>query len=492
MQLRCLHATGATFAVRNHDPDGDDGPTIDVADSIVTLAAVERGDGDDISAVADAAAADISGMADHLGEQTVVLVSFADLTDRPAPEGTTTAALDALADRLDGDVYRVPVADHVAVDLDTRGHPHASQAFEISSPDRTGGEWFVAEDGGLAAPDAHDLLTDGHLPGRLSEDRLFPDTGPPLADDGDLLPLGAFVRETLLEFVTDRFRATGAVPVDSDSGALDPREFVADASALPLAVYTKDGTLATAVRPDDALDSFTRHLDILADLLDDIGLDAQPVCRFDADFLGGNRESVVALADRFDGSVLVDPHTDADRPLRLELLICADGRRLSEPAVWLDAGDTPAVCTRLDDLTRLAAAVARAAADRDIPHLPTWLSPTQLRLIPLTYDDIDRCVEIAEDIPGVRVDIDDRDIPVGERLDDASEEWIPYDAVIGEGDEERFGVTVRVAERERAFTTGSFAQSIDCETAGFPDRPRPLPLRYTDCPDPFRPQPSEQ
>jgi hypothetical protein len=487
MQLRCLHATEATFAVRDHDPAGDGhGPTIDVADSIVALVAVEGGDAEDISGVADAAAADIAEMADHLGEQTVVLVPVADLTDTPAADDTTTSVLDALADRLDGDVHRVPVADHVAVDLEARGHPHASQFFEISPPDRTGGEWFVFDDGDLVAPDEHDLLTDGHLPDRLSGDRLFPDAGPPLADDA-LLPLGTFVRDTLLDFVMDRFRATGAVPVD-ESGTLDPWKFAADDSALGLAVYAGDGTLAAAVRPDDALDTAAAHADLLTDLLDDIGLDAHPVCRLDADFFENNREQVVELADRFDDSLLVDSRSDPDQPLEVDLLVCADGHRLAEPTISLDAGDENAVVrTQLGDPTRLTAAVARAA-DRDTPVLPTWLSPTQLRLIPLTDDDIERCVAIADDLPSVRVDIDDRDIPVGERLGDASQQWIPYDAVIGEGDEERFGVTIRAEEREREFTTDSFAQAIDCETANFPDRRRPLPLRYTDCPARFREQ----
>lgn len=489
MQLRCLHATGATFAVRDHDPDSDGhGPTIDVADSIVALVAVERRD-DDRSGVADAAAGHVSDMAEQLGEQTVVLVPFADLTDTPARQRSVSATLDALADRLGADVHRVPVGNHVAVDLEARGHPHASQAFEVSPPDRTDGEWLRFDDGDLAPADAHRLLADGRLVDRLADDRLWPDTGPPLADGDTLLPLGTSLRDSLVDLVTDRFRSSGALPADSNSGPLDPREFVSDPSALPLALYTDTLELAAAVRPATALDTFSRHLDLLVDLLADLELDVEPVCRLDPRFFEDNRERIADLTERFDRSPLVERRSDPDQPLQLELLVCAEGRRLLESAVWLEESEeTPVVRTRLGDSTRPVAAIARRAADRDIPHLPAWLSPTQLRLLPLTDDDIERCVAIAEDLTAVRVDIDDRDLPVSQRLDDASQQWIPYDAVVGEGDEERFGVTIRSEGRERGVTTDSFTQCIDCETAGFPDRPRPLPLRYTECPDLFRSQ----
>ncbi len=498
MQLRCLHANAATFAVRDHDPEGDgSGPTVDVSGSIVALVAVETADADRLPQVADVAADRIAEMAANLGEQTVVLVPFADLTDSPANDATATRALDALADRLDGEVHSVPVGEPVAFDLDARGHPHANQAFDIDPPSRTNGEWLVIDDGEFASVDENQLLADGQLIDRLAADRLWPDAGPPLADGDCLLPAGTFLRDSLVDLATNRFRSGGALPVGrvaaETADSPNPQEFVTDESDFPLDLSTTNTSgpeLATAIPPENALEPLARHLDLTLTLLADLALDAQPVCRVDSAVFERNRDWFADRAQRFDQPLLVERRADADQPVRVELPLCAEGYRVAEPTVWLEDTDEGTVVRSrpLGDPTRFVAALARHAAQRDPPQFPTWLSPTQLRLIPLEADYTERCTEIADDLAaaGVRVDIDDRDIPVSERLDDAAAAWLPYDAVIGAGDEERFGVTVRAARREREFTTDSFAQSVDCETAGFPDQQRPLPLRYTDCPALFR------
>ncbi|WP_436902551.1 threonyl-tRNA synthetase editing domain-containing protein [Halovenus halobia] len=504
MQLRCLHANAATFAVRDHDPDSDgSGPTVDVSGSIVALVAVETADADAPGQVADVAADRIAEMAANLGEQTVVLVPFDGLTDTPAPEATETAALDALADRLDGEVHRVPVGEPFAFDLDARGHPHANQAFEIDPPSRTDGEWLLLDDGDLASVDGHRLLADGQLIDRLAADRLWPDAGPPLAEGDYLLPAGAFLRDSLVDLATDRFRSAGALPVgrvpEESADSPNPHEFVTGESDFPLALYTANTSapvLATAIQPEDALETLARHLDLTLTLLADLALDAQPVCRVDSAFLERNRDWFADRAQRFNQPLLVERRADADQPVRVELLLCAERYRVAEPTVWLEDTDERTVVRSrpLGDPTRLVAALARHAAQRDPPQFPTWLSPTQLRLIPLADEHTDLCAPIADDLAaaGVRVDIDDRDLPVSERLDDAAAEWVPYDAVIGAEDAERFGVTTRTDQREREYTTDSFAERIERETAGFPDRPRPLPRLYTDSPARFRARPTDE
>ncbi len=502
MQLRCLHANAATFAVRDHDPEGDNsGPTIDVSGSIVALVAVETADADRLAQVADAAAAKITEMADNLGEQTVVLVPFDGLIDTPASEATATAALDALGKRLDGEVHRVPVGKALAFDLDARGHPHANQPFEIDPPERTDGEWLVLDDGELASVEQHRLLADGQLIDRRSPDRLWPDAGPPLAEDDWLLPAGTFLRDSLVDLATDRFRSAGALPLgrvaDGESDVPAHHEFVTDESDLPLALYTNNTDcpeLATAVQPEEGLETLAHHLELLTTLLTDLTLDAEPVCRVDSAFFEQNRDWFVNLAQRFDQPLLVERRADADQPVKIELLLCDDGYRLAEPSVWLEETDEGAVVRSqpLGDPTRLVAVLARRAAERDPPQFPTWLSPTQLRLIPLEDDHTELCDAIAEDVAaaGVRVDIDDRNLPVSERLDDAAAEWLPYDAVIGDGEAKQFGVTVRADKREMEFTPSTLAAHIADETAGWPALNNAFPRRYSDCPDSFRQSPS--
>lgn len=79
--------------------------------------------------------------------------------------------------------------------------------------------------------------------------------------------------------------------------------------------------------------------------------------------------------------------------------------------------------------------------------LPYWLSPTQLRLIPVSESHIEYCRDLASKFEGVRVDIEDSDRTVGRKIRDAEKEWIPYIAVIGDKEEESGVLTVRKREK---------------------------------------------
>ncbi|MCK5773943.1 MAG: threonine--tRNA ligase [Thermoplasmata archaeon] len=84
------------------------------------------------------------------------------------------------------------------------------------------------------------------------------------------------------------------------------------------------------------------------------------------------------------------------------------------------------------------------------PTLPFWLSPTQLRLIPVSDEQLDLCKELADRLGEFRVDIDDTDRTVGRRIRDSEKEWIPFTAVIGDREAESGNLTVRIRNREKA------------------------------------------
>jgi threonyl-tRNA synthetase len=79
--------------------------------------------------------------------------------------------------------------------------------------------------------------------------------------------------------------------------------------------------------------------------------------------------------------------------------------------------------------------------------LPYWLSPTQLRLIPVSGEHIDLCRDLLSKLEGVRVDIEDTDRTVGRKIRDAEREWIPYIAVIGDKEAETGVLTIRKREK---------------------------------------------
>lgn len=82
-----------------------------------------------------------------------------------------------------------------------------------------------------------------------------------------------------------------------------------------------------------------------------------------------------------------------------------------------------------------------------VPMLPVWLSPTQVRIIPVTSKHNEYAEKVASAID-YRVDIDDRDETVGKKIRDAGKEWIPYVAVVG--DEEAAANTVTVTIRRES------------------------------------------
>jgi threonyl-tRNA synthetase len=81
-------------------------------------------------------------------------------------------------------------------------------------------------------------------------------------------------------------------------------------------------------------------------------------------------------------------------------------------------------------------------------HLPLWLSPTQVRLIPIKPEFLQFCKNLADKITDsqIRVDIDDRNESIGKRIRDAETEWIRYILVIGEKEINATAVNVRDRE----------------------------------------------
>jgi len=84
------------------------------------------------------------------------------------------------------------------------------------------------------------------------------------------------------------------------------------------------------------------------------------------------------------------------------------------------------------------------------PMLPVWLSPTQVRIIPLSDKFLDPAVKTCDRIESmnIRVDVDDRKESMGKKIRDAEREWVPFVLVIGEKEVEQGMVSVRTRGQE--------------------------------------------
>ncbi|RLI88068.1 MAG: threonine--tRNA ligase [Archaeoglobales archaeon] len=121
-----------------------------------------------------------------------------------------------------------------------------------------------------------------------------------------------------------------------------------------------------------------------------------------------------------------------------------------------------------------------------LPMLPVWLSPTQVRIIPVSERYLDYALDVASKMKDVRVDVDDRDETLGKKIRDASMEWIPYIAVVGEVEEKEGNLTVTIRaestlkEQKRVkMTPEELVERIRKECEGKPFKPLPLPIRLS-------------
>jgi threonyl-tRNA synthetase len=114
------------------------------------------------------------------------------------------------------------------------------------------------------------------------------------------------------------------------------------------------------------------------------------------------------------------------------------------------------------------------------PMLPLWLSPTQVRLIPMSEKFQDKVEELAAEIESqcIRADIDDRSFTLQKRVREAEQEWIPYIVVVGQKEIDSGILAVR--EREAANKMQNTAlndliKKIKSKTEGKTYKPLPLP-----------------
>ena len=129
---------------------------------------------------------------------------------------------------------------------------------------------------------------------------------------------------------------------------------------------------------------------------------------------------------------------------------------------------------------------SRVELKREKPSLPLWLSPTQVRLVPLRPEFIDFAQQIAVQLGQntVRTDIDDRDESVDKRVREAEINWIPYVVVIGRREVEGKTIAIRRRSDGKRYnaTVPDLVREISELTAGYPPMPLKLPVSISQRP----------
>jgi threonyl-tRNA synthetase len=82
------------------------------------------------------------------------------------------------------------------------------------------------------------------------------------------------------------------------------------------------------------------------------------------------------------------------------------------------------------------------------PKIPLWMTPSQVRLLPVDENMIDYCLELGKELDkhGVRYEIDDRSQTIAKKVRAAEKLWVPYICVVGEKERDTNQLAVRRRE----------------------------------------------
>jgi threonyl-tRNA synthetase len=476
----------------------------------------ERGAG----AVAAAATADRPPSSWTLAFPDGTTVELSDV-DRTDTTGGAIAGLDA----EDAD----PVSDDLRAVVERElGGETADEVRNGSSPDSDRPRHFelAREQGLFDHVDGRDASDRGDASDHRDADKSAGATNSGDSNARRWLPRGKLVRDSLAEYLTDQAVECGAMPVetadssDSESSASQYsilRDLRLSESDLPMRIYESSTvpSIHTATRGlEEAKVELREQAELVLRMADDLGLNYVPTIRVTEQFYADDDEawveSLVAALDRpallellperrYDWTAKVDftAIDRAGRPLvsssvqldeeRAERLGIADrtdeSNKTNEPDEAPEETRHPTLvhASVVSDIEDVVAALLDRAAEQDVPRLPTWLSPTQVRFVPIGESHVEYCDGLVADLEaaGIRADVDDRDATVGERIARAEADWVPYYAVVGdrelESDEATLKVTVRGGDEAREMDFETLQETVLGDVDDLPQTRRYLP-----------------
>lgn len=226
-----------------------------------------------------------------------------------------------------------------------------------------------------------------------------------------------------------------------------------------------------------AMEEFIKRFKLCMKILEDIGLgkeDYELGIRFTEDFYNENKEFVLSLVKLHEKPALVEmwkekffyfilkwefnfiDNQDKAAALSTDQIDVENSQRYGITFLDDDGKEKYPIilhCSPSGAIERVIYALLEKAykemQNGKKPFLPLWLSPIQLRIIPISDKYIDESLNILKSLERakIRVDIDDRKETVEKRIRDAEMEWINYIIVIG-SKEAKSGI-LSIRDREK-------------------------------------------
>jgi threonyl-tRNA synthetase len=275
-----------------------------------------------------------------------------------------------------------------------------------------------------------------------------------------------------------------------------------------LRAFTMPDCHAFCVNLDQAKTEFKKRFDLSINVLNEIGLsknDYEAAVRFTKDFYDENQEFVAELAKAFGKPMLAEvwaerffyfrlkwdfnfvDNQDKAAALSTDQIDVENAQRYKisfvddkgEKQVPLILHNSPSGAIERCVYALLEKAFKEQQKGKP-PMLPLWLSPTQVRLIPISEEFHAKVEEIANEIGKccIRVDGDDRASTLQKRNREAETDWVPYVAVVGKREVESGMLSIRNRQtggKMENMSLNELIAKIQDEIKGKPFKPLPLP-----------------
>jgi threonyl-tRNA synthetase len=286
-----------------------------------------------------------------------------------------------------------------------------------------------------------------------------------------------------------------------------------------LRAFTMPDCHALCADLDQAKKEFFLRFELCRKVLDE-GLelgkdDYEMAMRFTKDFLEENRDFIVSLAKQMNKPVLVEmwkerffyfvlkwefnfvDNLDKASALSTDQIDIENAERYDITYVD-EKGEKrhPLIlhCSPSGAIERCVYAMLEKAYREqkkgNAPILPLWLSPIQVRVIPVADRFIEDAEKIVDEIEKhcIRVDLDDRPLTLQKKIREAETEWINYVLVIGqkELDSGALSVRDRKAREIRKMQLKEFIGEVEEKTENMPFKLLTLPKRLSERPRFFR------
>jgi len=274
-----------------------------------------------------------------------------------------------------------------------------------------------------------------------------------------------------------------------------------------LRAFTMPDCHAFCADLDQAKKEFMTRFNLCIQILGEIGLpknDYEVAVRFTKDFYKENKEFITSLAKTLGKPVLVEvweerffyfvlkwdfnfvdnqdkaaalstDQIDVENAKRYEITYTDEKGEKRYPLI-LHCSPSGAIER---DVYALLEKAYKTQQEGGAPMLPEWLSPTQVRMIPISDSFLKDVERFAEELEkhSVRVDIDDRPLTLQKKVREAEMDWVPYIVVVGKKELESgmLPVRERSSGKMRRLQLDELLRVIGKNTAGKPFKPLPVP-----------------